>query len=163
MFKIISVCLILFSASMLACTQSSKLDASDPKRVLTEYISKSFSIKGIEGRAELVSLMTGDVQARLAGWSDNQFREAFVDSKREFIKLSFREAKEISANEVQITYELSYLDRGKSKNGETLPNRESKVTDKKLCQMMRVEGKWYIADVRSIKELVEFKNELSLP
>jgi len=163
MFKVISVFLIVFSAGLSACTQSAKLEASDPRRVLTDYISKSFSIKGVEDRAELVSHMTGDVKARLASWSESQFREAFVESKREFIKLSFREVKEISANEAQITYELSYFDRGRNKKNETLPNRESKVTEKKLCQMLLVDGKWYIADVRSIKELVEFKNELSLP
>ncbi|MEO5969390.1 MAG: hypothetical protein ABIQ95_05645 [Bdellovibrionia bacterium] len=160
MFKVISVFLILFSASQFACTKSSKLDATDPKGVLTAYISKSFAVKGVEDRTELASYMTGDVKARLASWSEDQFRAAFVDSKREFIKLSFREAKDISAHEVQITYELSFFDHGKNKNGQS---RESKVTDKKLCQMTLVDGKWYISDVRNIKELVEFKNELSLP
>jgi hypothetical protein len=160
MFKLISVFLILCSWNMTACNQSSKLDASDPKSVLTDYISKSFSVKGVEDRAELVSYMTGDVKARLAGWSEDQFRNAFVDSKREFIKLSYRDTKNISPSEAQITYELSYFDHGKNKNGQS---RESKVTEKKLCQMMLVDRKWLIADVRNIKELIEFKNELSLP
>jgi hypothetical protein len=169
MFNVVRIFFILFLLGTSACTQSSKLASSDPKRVLTDYISKSFAVKGIEDRVELVSFMTGEVKARLAGWSEEQFRGAFVESKREFIKLSYRETKEISANEAQITYELTYLEHSKNRNsqgakaGKPSPDSESKVTTKKLCQMLLVDGKWYIADVRNIKELVEFKNELSLP
>lgn len=141
------------------CTFS--LDPSkDPKRSLSDYISQSFAIKNVEDRATLLNFMTGEVKTRLGGWSDDQFREAFIDSKREFIKLSFREVKEVSATEVQITYELIYLDHGKSQNPK---KHEAKVTNKKLCQLELVKGKWLIANVRNLKELIEFQNELSLP
>ncbi len=168
MFKINWIFLILALVSISACNRS-KLEGSDPKRVLTDYISKSFVVHGIEDRAQLISYMTGDVKARLASWSEDQFREAFVEAKREFVKLSFRDIKEISPTEVQITYELVYFEKNKDKKGLGLKggkveqNSESKVTTKKLCQLMSVDGKWYIADVRNIKELVEFKNSLSLP
>lgn len=147
---------ILATASV-GCTKSEVV--GDPKGRLTEYISRSFSIKSPEDRKLLLNYLTGDVKSRLSGWSDDQFREAFIDSKREFIKLAFREVKEISPVEVQITYELTYMDQGKGHE----KAREAKVTNKKLCQLVYEQGRWYISDVRNIKELVEYKNELALP
>ena len=40
---------------------------------------------------------------------------------------------------------------------------EAKVTNRKNAQMIQDKGKWFISDVHNIKELVEYKNELSLP
>ncbi len=148
--------MVLFITS---CT--SYLDPSkDPKRSLSDYISQSFSIKKLEDRAHLLAFLTGGVKAHLGGWSDDQFREAFIESKREFLKLSFKEIKDISPKEIQITYELSYLDEGKGHDGH---KHQAKVTNKKLCQLVLENGKWLIGDVRNLKELIEFKNELSLP
>jgi len=133
---------------------------NDPKKVLTQYISESFSVKKPEDRNILLNYMIGSVKTRLSAWSDDQFREAFLDAKREFLKLSFREIKNVSPAEVQITYELVYLDKGQSREGKSY---RAKVTNRKLCQMVLSQGKWYIEDVRNIKELLEFDNELSLP
>ncbi|MFZ9596730.1 MAG: hypothetical protein ACO3A2_11735 [Bdellovibrionia bacterium] len=143
----------------LACTRSSSVPVG-PKDVLTEYVSRSFSVHVPEDKLKLAELLTGEVKDRLASWSDDQFRAAFIDSKREFIQLSFRGSESISPSEVQVTYELVYLDRSKNKRGE---DREIKVTDRKLCRMLLVDQKWFIADVKNIHEFLEFKNELSLP
>src|SRR5689334_10160257 len=95
-----------------SCTRT--FDPSrDPRRSLSDYISLSFSVKNIEDKSRLMVFLTADVKSRLAGWSEEQFREAFVESKREFIKLLFKEVKDVSPTEVEITYELSYLDHGK--------------------------------------------------
>ncbi len=152
MFKSVLIALILLTTT--ACTQD-KGSANDPKSRLNAYISRSFSVKKIEDRQELISYLTGSAKARLASWSDDQFREAFIDSKREFVKLLFREVKPVSDKEVNITYELTYLDQSKGKN--------ARITNKKLCQMVLDEGKWQITDVRNLKELIEYRNEMSLP
>lgn len=159
MAKLTRMMLLLCAVGLFACTRSLDL-ANDPKGRLTEYISRSFSVKGPADKATLMTYLTGDVKGRLESWSDDQFREAFIDSKREFLKLLFREVKGISPTEVEITYELIYLDQGKSHAGR---NSSAKVTNKKLCQMILDHGKWLIADVKNIKELVEYQNELSLP
>ncbi|MGK5087243.1 hypothetical protein WDW86_06765, partial [Bdellovibrionota bacterium FG-2] len=88
-------------------------------------------------------------------WSEEQFRQAFMDSKRKFLKLVFRETNKGSDKEVNITYELTYLDQSKG--------HDAKVTAKKLCSLVLDQGKWLISNVRNIKELVEYQNELSLP
>lgn len=151
---------LLFALTVNSCNTSS-FELNDPKNTLKEYVSKSFSVRSPEDRKELLKLLTGEVKARLTGWSDDQFMEAFVDSKREFIKLAFREVKSISANEVNITYELVFMDKGKPRGGDAA--HEAKVTSRKLCRLVQENGKWLITDVRNIKELLEFQGELALP
>jgi hypothetical protein len=122
---------------------------------LADYISKSFAVRSPEDRSQLLAYLTGESKNRLSAWSDEQFRQAFVDSKRQFLKLLVREMKPVSPKEMSITYELMYNDQGRGHN--------AKVTNKKLCTMVLQDGKWLISDVRNIKELVEYQNEMSLP
>ncbi len=151
------ITIALFS-HLLGCTSkpdATSGSANDPKNRLNEYISKSFSVKSLEDRQTLATYLTGEARNRLSAWSDEQFRQAFIESKRQFLKLAFREVKNHSPTEVQITYELSYIDQSKG--------HDAKVTNKKFCQMVSENGNWLIRDVQNIKELIEFKDELSLP
>jgi hypothetical protein len=147
----LAVALALISSS---CTQNAEIP-NDPKKVLSAYISKSFAVKGAADRVELVSLLTRDAKTRLSSWSDEQFRQAFIDNKREFVKLVFTEAKNSSPAETNITYELTFIDHSKSSG--------AKITQKKMAQLIQDEGRWMISDVQNIKELVEYKNEMALP
>ena len=139
---------------LFACTQSPET-TDDPRKRLTDYISKSFSVRSVDEKEQLLNFLTGDAKIRLAAWSEDQFRQAFIYAKRQFLKLSFKETKTVSSKEMTVTYELSYLDAGKG--------HEAKVTHKKLAQMNMDQGKWYISEVRNIKELIEYRNEMSLP
>jgi hypothetical protein len=132
--------------------------ADDPRGRLSEYVTESFAVKGPEGRAKLLTQLTGDAKTRLAAWSDEQFMEAFVDAKRIFRKLTILEIKEIEAGaKTNVTYELAYLT--KSADG-----HETRFTQRKMSTMVREGGgPWLIAEVRSLKELVEYQNEMSLP
>lgn len=130
-------------------------DSTDPKDRLTAYISKSFAINSVEDRRTLESYLTGDAKFRLQAWSDEQFSKAFIESKRQFIKLGIKEVKQVSENEMGLTYELTTIDEGRGHN--------AKVINKKLCTMVREDGVWFIRDVMNIKELVEYKNEMALP
>jgi hypothetical protein len=159
MFRLSKKGVLLLAALMLnACTSSSQ-HAADPKGRLTDYVAQSFSVKSATDKEQLLSFLTGSVKTRLQGWSDDQFKDAFVDSKREFLRLSIREMKSISPTEMQITYELTYMDSGKNSD----KSHKTQVTDKRLCQMTLENGKWMIADVKNIKELVEYQNEMSIP
>jgi hypothetical protein len=153
--------LVLFALNAItpACVKS--LDPShDPKKSLSDYVATSFAITSVEDKRKLLGFLTGDVKVRLEAWNEQQFREAFIESKKNFIKLSIREVKDISATEVEITYELTYIDQS---NGKTGFNHSAKVTNKKLCRLIDDHGKWLIADVRNLKELIEYQNELTLP
>ncbi len=123
---------------------------------LRSYIDLSFHASAGD-KDRLLGFLTADVHDRLASWSEDQFREAFVESKRELLKVTIREFKKIGDDEVAITYELELLDYGKHKK------TPCKVTQKKLCQMVRRNQVWLIAEVRSLKELIEYQDELSLP
>jgi hypothetical protein len=131
--------LIFFSFACTSDQQASK----DPKQKLNDYITKSFNVKSLEDRNELLGYLTGEAKARLASWSDDQFREAFV-------------VKNFSPAQTEITYELAYTDKDKS-------GSDTKITNKKMAEMVKENGAWFIKDVHNIKELVEFKNEMSLP
>lgn len=154
--------LFLAALSFLAasgCTKKAE-GPEDPKRRLHEYISQSFAIRGPQDRAQLVSYLTGDARTRLESWSDEQFRVAFVDTKRTFVKLAFKEIKTVSPTEVGITYELSYQSTYADAQGK---GHDAKITNRKLAQLVQKDNQWYISDVRNIKELVEYKDEMSLP
>jgi hypothetical protein len=147
----ILIAVVAFSSG---CT-SSRENAGDPKAQLRDYISASFNAREAGDRQKLMSFMTGGAKTRLAAWSDEQFKQAFIENKRQFIKLAFREVKPVSAKETSITYELTYLDQGKG--------HDAKVTNKKLCQLVNESGRWLISEVKTLKELVEYRNEMSLP
>ena len=146
--------LTLTIAGAAGCTPKAEL-GNDPKTVVNEYISKSFQIKAPSEKEALLGYLTKEAKSRLAAWSDDQFREAFIENKREFLTLAFKESKPVSPDEVNVTYELSYLDHAKG--------HDAKVTQKKLAQVVREQGRWMISDVQNIKELVEYRNEMSLP
>jgi hypothetical protein len=143
---------LLFAST--ACTMGKPVE-NDPKQRLKDYISASFNVSDVEGRKTLESFLTGEAKSRLAAWSNEQFIKAFVDSKRQFVKLVFREDKSISPQETHIVYELTYLDAGRG--------ADAKVTNKKLSHLVLDKDKWLIREVRNIKELVEYQNEMSLP
>jgi predicted small secreted protein len=149
-----TVAVALAAFSFAACTETTDM-GKDPKKVLNDYISHSFSVRTPSDRQVLLTYLARDAKSRLAAWSDEQFQEAFIDNKRQFVKLVFTETKPISSAETSITYELSYIDQGKG--------HDAKVTQKKLAQMILDQGKWQISDVRSIKEMVEYRNEMALP
>ena len=147
----------LIAAAMLltltACTREQK-NENDPKQRLTDYISTSFSIHDVSDRQKLEAYLTGGAKNRLIAWSEEQFRQAFVDNKREKVKLSIREVKPVNDKRTNIVYELTYIDQGRGP--------DAKVTTKRMCEMSLEDGKWFISEVKNIKELIEYKNEISI-
>lgn len=144
-------CLIGF---ICGCTRQEAITAN-PKQRLTDYINKSFSVKRVEDRKELEAFLTGGAKMRLSAWSDDQFMEAFIDKKREVPNLKILESRDISSKEVAITYQVSFIDRTAGKN--------TRVTTKKMADLIMENGIWLIQKVQSIKMLVEYQDELALP
>lgn len=126
-----------------------------PQAKITEYINLSFQVKSLQDRDALLRLLTGEAKTRLAAWSDDQFRQAFLEGNRQFQKLVFQETKPISEAEVMVTYELIYLDKPKGSG--------TKVTQRKVASLVKVSQEWLIREVQNVKELVEYQNEMSLP
>ena len=147
--------LVCCGVAVLAGCSSSRRTADDPKAFLQDYISQSFAVNQVQDRDVLIRYLTGAAKTRLAAWSDDQFVEAFIRSKRQFVKLVFSEVKTQGQAEVGITYELTYLDQSKG--------HDAKVTHKKFAQLVRSDERWLISEVKNLKELIEYKNEMSLP
>ncbi|MFN7686086.1 MAG: hypothetical protein ACK5QT_11830 [Oligoflexia bacterium] len=127
----------------------------NPKTVLQDYISESFNVESIQDRDGLLRYLTGSAKNRLAAWSDEQFQAAFIKSRRQLIKLEFVDLKNPNPNEAGITYELTYLDQNRG--------QDAKVIHRKAAQLIRREDRWLISEVRNLKEMIEYKNEMSLP
>lgn len=146
--------LSLAIAAVSSSCKTSQPISNDPKIRLQEYISKTFAVDSTDDRAVMLSYLGGTARTRLAAWSDEQFRSAFIENKRQFVKLAFKEIKPVSSTEVNITYELTYLDQGRG---------DARITNRKLSQMVLEDRRWLIAEVRNINELIEYRNEMSLP
>lgn len=136
------------------CNRKQQL-SDDPKTLLRDYISESFNVESTRDRDLLLRYLTGAAKNRLAAWSDDQFTDVFIKSRRQLIKLDLVEVKTRTPEEVGITYELTYLDQNRG--------QDAKVIHKKLAQLTKREERWYIAEVRNLKEMIEYKNEMSLP
>ena len=149
-FLVVGVIILLIIS---ACTKS--VQKEDAKGRLEEYISKSFNVRGAEDKNILNTYLTGKAKAYFSGWSDQQFIDAFIESKRKFIALVIKENKKISEHEASITYELSYFEQNKG--------HDARITNKKVAQLALENDKWMIAEVKSVKELIEYKNEMTLP
>lgn len=136
-----------------ACTPN--LADSTPSKVLESYITTSFNASSIQDKKKMEELLTGDTKNRLVAWSDEQFLKAFVEAKKKFSGLKVLETKKVNDQEVALTYELSYQDGDSPK--------AAQVTQRKLCTVVQIEGAWKIKEVRSIRESIEYLQELSLP
>jgi len=144
--------------TLVSCSLKKNQPSEGSQGVLQEYISESFHIKNVADRDRLLNLLTGLSKTRLAAWSTEQFMQAFVENKREFVKLVILEKKKLSSTEENITYELIYLDYGRSQRKQGI-----QVTNKKLCHVVNQQGKWLISEMHNIKELVEYRNEMTFP
>ncbi len=154
--KFLRLALALMAASSVSLSACSKTPegGNNPKQTLTDYISTSFSVREVSDREKLNAYLTGGAKNRLVSWSEDQFRQAFVDTKREFVKLAIREIKSVSPDRTDITYELTYIDQGRGP--------DARVTTKRMCEMALDNGKWLIREVKNIKELIEYKNEVTI-
>ena len=151
----LSLVLMLVSLSFLSgCTRSAS-NKDDPRGLLQDYISQSMAVNDIRDRAVLMHFLTGSAKTRLAAWSDDQFSDAFIKSKRQFVKLVMSDAKTVSPKQVSITYELIFLDQSKG--------HDAKVTHKKTAELVQNVGRWLISEVKNLKEMIEYNNEMSLP
>lgn len=148
-----AVLLVMMAA---ACSRGGGSGA-DPKEVLADYIALTFSAQAPSDRTKLSQSLTGEAKSRLDAWSDAQFHLAFIEKKRKFIKLAYLEVKARGERETSITYELTYRDAQKAS--------DVRVTQRKLARLTRegAQQPWKIAEVRNIRELIEFENEMSLP
>lgn len=140
--------------SALSCTRKEQA-GDNPKETIRRYISLSFNVKQASDRASLEEFLAGEAKNRLSAWSDEQFLKAFSDPKRKFLRLEFKEVQEEKPTLSKVTYELSFTDPVRGK--------EVRVTNKKLATVEKSDGKWRITSVMSLKELIEFQEELTLP
>lgn len=127
----------------------------DPRAVLKAYLSQSFSVRSVSDRSKLEEYLTGEAKVRLASWNDSDFEKVFVQSKRKFVRLAFSDFKEINPNSSELVYELVFE--------EIRDGKKTINTSKKRCFFSKEDDRWFIADVKNEKLLIEYQNDMSLP
>ena len=123
-----------------------------PGKVLETYVRISFEATGLQDKMKMEELLTGETRERLHGWSDEEFTKNFLQSGRKFRGLRILDTKRIQEREMALTYELSF-DEGPT-------DRAARVTQKKLCTVVKEEQGWRIKEVRSLRESIEFEKGL---
>ena len=145
------VWILLFSLS--SCTPHP--EESTPVRTLEKYVKTSFQATGAQDKRVMESLLTGDTRSRLEAWNDDQFQKSFVEQKKTFKELKILENRKVSPQEVILVYELSYHQGPQDKG--------VRITQRKLGTLVFEQTDWKIKEVRSIRESIEYLEELSLP
>jgi hypothetical protein len=128
----------------------------EPKEVIQRYIAASFNARSFSDKGKLTPLLTGEVKERLVNLEEESFKKRFLDPNRKFIRLRFREIQEVSPGLLNLTYEITYSET--RKNG-----YEATVTNRKLAELVLIDEKWFIQDVKSLRQLIEFEDELAFP
>ncbi len=143
----------LLTSLVWGCTPPAR--DSTPAKVLGEYIRISFNASSVGDKKKMEELLTGDSKSRLNSWSDEQFAKAFLESKRKFTGLKILESNRVGDAEVALTYELSFEEGEKEKS--------TRITQRKLCTIVKEQDVWRIKSVRGIRESIEYLEELTLP
>lgn len=149
--------LLLFTVFVVAgCNGTSK--DSTPQKILSEYVSRSFAVKGTPDKSKLLELTTGEVRKTIDSMDEQSFKNNFLEKNREFIGLKVRDERKLSEEKYSITYELTYQTKANVVDG--TPSNDT-VTNKKHAIFEKKEGKWLISEVKNLKTMIEHQNEIS--
>ena len=132
----------------------------DPVLVLRDYIASSFAIKSYKDKRYMLSYLKGDALKKLKALSSAEFNEQFVNQRRTFLKLKILSEEKLNKDKFKIQYELSYINLPESNNP---ISTENKVTNRKSATIIKKDNKWYINEVKNVTQLIEFKDEMTIP
>lgn len=147
---------LVFAGFACVSPQNSK---EGPQKVLSEYVTKSFAVKNVSDKALLMQYTTGEVKKALNELDEKSFNTAFIHTKREFKSLKIKDERQVSEGKYSITYELTYNAESAPITG-TEPQKDE-ITNKKTAIFEMQDGKWLISEVRSIKTLIDHKNDIT--
>jgi predicted component of viral defense system (DUF524 family) len=131
----------LFALSMLLLLASCLEDNRSPEGTLKEFIE--MRIGNVVTRSAVLEKVTGKMKLSLENVTDDDFKK-FSDLRnveRDSFKVLSKSCQEDTCF---LTYSVSYKTKQNDKDAFS-----SEV--KKIAELSRVEGKWFIADVTNIK------------
>ncbi|HRK03034.1 MAG TPA: hypothetical protein PLH57_10250 [Oligoflexia bacterium] len=132
---------------------SPKKSAESPENSLREYVSRTFAIDNVEDKNRLIELTTGKVKAAITTMSDADFQRHFIDESKDFIGMKIKDERALSDGRFSITYELSFKNK--------TVNTEAKILTKKHAIFEKIDERWLISEVQSLKTVIEHQNEMS--
>lgn len=142
-----------------ACTQNGSNQPNSPQHTLSEYVSRSFGVSAPVDKLKLLELTTGEVKKTIDSLSELEFRENFLNSKREFRSLKIKDERVVNDSQYSITYEISF-----SKTTQSPDSKDPMVdliTNKKSAVLVKSGDHWLISEVKNLKTFIEHQNEMS--
>lgn len=141
---------ILFLSLVLVAFSCSK--KVDPEGILRSYVKTRFE-KRLVPKSELLPYLTGDFHSKIEAMDEEEFK-SFTNLK----DLVYKDLKIILKNCTEDICQLTYLLRYKKFEGG--PEKHS-VEVKNVARLVKVEDRWKIDDVLSVKTYIESKKEIT--
>ena len=150
---------LLLTACVQTCTQQHRDMTAE--EVVEAYLQIALNIESIEEKQDLLELTTGDLEAAIAGTTEETFAAAYIDRKYTLDSYSLIERRDRTPRETEITFQLQYLDHldaaqageAKAKN-----KKESgaKVTTENTVSVIKEKDRWLIREVIGAKTTFDF-------
>ena len=144
--------LVLFSGCTKICSKSHR-DMS-PEEVVEAYLNTALNMASLEEKETLLELTTDSLKADIAGASDKNIREAYIDRHYRVQRYSVVQRRDRTPRETEITFELQFQDFGKNKDQKdaAIPT----TTVEKTVSVVRENQLWLISKVVGNKTSIEF-------
>lgn len=147
--------IVTMSFILTACVNMCQKSHGDmsAEEVVESYLELAFNITDLSQKDELMELTTENLQAALAGATNETFKEAYIDRKYKLKRFSLMERRDRTPRETEITFQLTYLDiQNESKKVE----EAAEVMTENTVAVIREKGVWKIREVVGSKTTFDF-------
>ncbi len=124
------------------------------EQVVEAYLEVALNMTDVSQKQELLTYTTGELNAAIAGATEDSIRKAYIDRKYDLKKFSLIERRDRTPRETEITFSLEYKEL-ESRNG-AKPDQAATVTTENTVAVIKDKGLWKIFDVLGNKTSIEF-------
>lgn len=150
--KLKSIKIWILALLITGCTSMCDTAHKDmnPEEVVEEYLSITFNIDDVNQIGSLIEFTSGNLKQALEAADSKTIQKVFIDKNYDLKRFSILERRNRTPREVEITYELAYLDKKGS-------SEDALVTAENTLNLIRQKGAWYITDVIGGKTEIDFQ------
>ncbi|NRA44689.1 MAG: hypothetical protein HRU09_07020 [Oligoflexales bacterium] len=147
----------LLTACSTMCSKSH--EEMSAEEVVEAYLDFALNITDVSEKEELMEFTTGNLEAALAGATDETFMTAYVERKYKITRFSLLERRDRTPRETEITFQLTYRDIPEGSND---IKDAPEVTTENTVAVIKEKGKWLVREVVGNKTTFDFPtSELS--
>jgi len=132
-------------------------DTMTAEDVVQEYLETALNMENIEEKESLIQYATGNLKAALVNADEKTLMDAYINRKYDLKAFSIIKRRDRTPREIEITFQLSYIDYGAKKNES--PTQGSKgvlVTTENTVAVIKEKNLWLIRDVLGSSTRLDF-------